>query len=350
MTVPRQATGPAAAPAADASVAAHSVARLTEMADYIVPFTLRAICDLGIADLLAEGPRPVGELAAATGTHAPALLKAMRALAGRGVFTETAPEVFGLTPLGQPLRSDHPRSLRDAYPLIPADVQAWALLDHSLRTGRAAFDLAHGQSYWEYMERHPEESARFDASQRAVTRREIRALVPAYEWGAFGTVADIGGGSGAFVAALLAAHPGMRGVLFDQPHVVAGAGAVLAEQGVADRCSVVGGSFYESVPSGADAYVLKRVLYDVGDDGAARVLRAVRAAMRPGSRLLIVEPLLEPGDEFSWGKLYDLLLLTMRGGGSRSLPRLEELMREADLEPVRVVRTKGLPITEARPV
>ena len=339
-------TSPASARGTDAQ----SVARLTEMADYIVPFTLRAVCELRIADALADGPRPVAELARTTGTHERSLLKAMRALAGRGVFTEIRPEVFALTELGQPLRSDHPRSLRDAYPLLPADVEAWARFPHSLRTGDAAFDHAHGQSYWEYLEQHPDESARFDASQRAVTRREVRTLLPAYEWGAFGTVADIGGGNGAFLAALLRDHPAMRGVLFDQPHVVAGAAAVLAEHGVTDRCHVAGGSFFAAVPSGADAYVLKRALYDVPDDDVPRILRVVRAAMRPDSRLLVIEPVMEPGDEFSWGKLYDLLLLTMRGGGSRPLPLLEEQFADAGLELVRIVRTRGLPIIEAKPI
>ncbi|MDL4820263.1 methyltransferase [Actinomadura opuntiae] len=343
MTLPSPA---AAAPSRDAQ----SVARLTEMADYIVPFTLRAVCDLGVADLLADGPRPVRELARETGTDPRALLKALRALAGRGVFSEPEPEAFALTDLGQPLRSDHPRSLRDAYPFIPADIQAWASLPHSLRTGKAAFDHAHGRDYWAYMAEHPDESARFDASQRAVTRREVRTLLPAYPWSRFGTVADVGGGNGAFLAALLDANPGMRGVLFDQPHVVAAAGPVLAAAGVADRCTVVGGSFFASVPSGADAYVLKRALYDIGDDDRAlEVLRAVRAAMSPDARLLVIEPLSEPGDAFSWGKLYDLLLLVMRGGGGRSRARLEELMATAGLRLTGVVRTRGLPIVEARP-
>ncbi|MEU8122591.1 methyltransferase [Spirillospora sp. NPDC049024] len=330
---------------------AQSVARLTEMADYIVPFTLRAVCDLGVADLLADGPRPVDELARGTGTDPRALLKALRALAGRGVFSEPEPEVFGLTELGQPLRSDHPRSLRDAYRFLAADVRAWASLPHSLRTGEPAFDHAHGTDYWTYMAEHPDEGARFDATQRGVTRREVRALLPAYPWSRFSTIADVGGGNGAFLAALLQANPGMRGILFDQPRVVAAAGPVLAAAGVADRCTVVGGSFFETVPSGADAYILKRALYDVGDDDrAVDVLRSVRAAMGPDSRLLVIEPLSEPGDAFSWGKLYDLLLLAMRGGGSRSPARLAELMEAAGLRLAEVVRTGGLPIIEGRPL
>lgn len=327
-----------------------SVVRLTEMADYIVPFTLRAVCDLGIADHLADGPLTVEELARRTGTHAQSLYRALRALAGKGVFTEVSPEVFDLTELAQPLRSDHPRSLREAYPLLAADIQAWAEYAHSLRTGQAAFDKAHGKSYWDHMVENPEDNERFNASQRAVSRREIRALVPAYDWGSFSTIVDVGGGNGTFLAALLAEHPTLHGTLFDQPHVVSSAGPVLEERGVSDRTTVVGGSFFEEVPAGADAYTIKRALYDLDDSAAAEMLRVVRTAMREDSRLLVIEPVVEPGNSFDWGKLYDLLLLVMRGGGGRSPSQIETLFRKADLELVRIIPTKSLPIIEAKPI
>ena len=327
-----------------------SAARLTEMADYIVPFTLRAACDLKIADHLAGGPRSVGELAELTGTHAPSLYRAMRVLACKGVFAETDPGVFAMTPLADPLRSDHPRSLREAYPLLAPDIQAWALLDHSLRTGQPAFDQAHGKSAWEFFAERPADSARFDASQQAVTRREVRTLIPAYDWASFGTIVDVGGGNGAFLAALLAAFPSVTGTVFDQPHVVAGAGPVLAEHGVTDRCQAAGGSYLESAPAGADAYVMKRIMYSMQEQEALRALRTVRAAMRDDSKMLIIEPVLVPGNAFEWGKLYDLLLLTMSGGGGRSHEQMEQLLRQAGLELVRVIPTKSLPITEARPL
>lgn len=325
--------------------------RLAEIADYVVPFTLRAICDLKIADHLAGGSRPVQELAELTGTHAPTLQRALRALACRGVFTEVAQGVFGLTPLAEPLRSDHPASLREAYPLIPAEVAAWGRFDHSLRTGEAAFDQAHGRGFWEHMAANPEDNAKFNTSQQAVTRRELRAMVPAYDWGWHGTIVDVGGGNGAFLAGILAEFPAVRGVLFDQPHVVSGAAAVLAANGVSDRCEVIGGSFLQSVPSGGDAYLLKRVLYGWDDDRSITVLRAVRAGMHQSSRLLVIEPVVEPGDTgFDPGKLYDLLLVAMVGGGARSREEWAKLFAEADLELVRVIHTPMLPIVEAAPV
>ncbi|OLT19130.1 methyltransferase [Actinomadura sp. CNU-125] len=343
MTVPSQV---ASGPANDVQ----ALRRLNEMADYIVPFTLRAVCDLRIADHLADGPRTIDELAELTGTHAPSLYRAMRVLATKDVFTETGPGVFGMTPLAEPLRGDHPQSLRDAYPLLAPDVRAWALLAHSLRTGEPAFDEANGKGAWEYFAEHPEESARFDASQRAVTRREIRALIPAYDWASLGSVVDVGGGNGAFAAAILAAHPGLAGTVFDQPHVVAGADPVLTEHGVAGRCAVVGGDYRRSVPEGAGGYVLKRVMYSMDDEQAVAVLRLVRAAMRPDGRVLVIEPVVVPGNDFDWGKLYDLLLLTMSGGGGRTREQIERVLGAADLELVRVISTKSLPIIEARPI
>lgn len=327
-----------------------SLARLTEMADYIVPFTLRAVADLGVADHLVDGPRPVAELASLTGTHTQSLLRALRALACKGVFTEVEPETFGLTPLAEPLRTDHPRSLRAAYPLLAPDIRAFSVFDHTLRTGQSAFEHAHGTDYWSYMAEHPEESARFDASQRSVTRREIRALLPAYDWTSYNTVVDLGGGNGAFLAALLAEYPTLQGKLLDQPHVVALASATLAERGVADRCEVIGGDFRTSAPEGGDLYMIKRAFYDHPDDSAEAILKAVRAVIPDNGRFLIVEPVAEPGDEFDWGKLYDVLLLTMRGTGSRTREQHEALFARTGFELVRVLKTRGLPIVEARPI
>lgn len=330
-------------------VAERANKELPELADYIVPFTLRAVCDLRIADHLAAGPMPIDELARVSGSHERSLYRAMRVLASKGVFSEVEPRVFALTELAEPLRSDHPRSLREAYPLLPADVRAWSMLGHTLRTGEPAFDAAHGgQGAWEWFAEHPEESARFDASQQAVTRREVPNLIPAYDWAAFDTVADIGGGNGAFVSAILAANPGMRGFVLDQPHVVSRAERIMAEQGVADRCRAIGGSYFDEIPAGAQVYTFKRVLYSLPDEAATQVLRNARAVLPADGRVLIIEPVVRPGNEFDWGKLYDLLLLTMSGGGGRTEEELTELLAKADLELIRIIPTRSLPIVEAR--
>jgi hypothetical protein len=326
-----------------------SFIRLTELADYFVPFTIRAVAELGIADQLIAGPRTVEELAGATGTHAPSLRRALRALACKGVFTEVEDGRFALTPVAELLRSDHPLSLRDAYHLMPSDVAAWAQLDHSLRTGEPAFDHVHGMSLWDWLAEHPADGERFDRGMQAMTRLELRGMGSAYDWGSLSLLADVGGGNGALLGGLLSQHAGLEGLLFDLPHVVAAASTVLARAGVADRCQVVAGSFFDIIPEGADAYLLKRILYGWDDDGAARVLRSVRAAMAPGSRMLVIEPVVDAGDPSGFGALLDVVMLAVDGGRARSTSELGALFAAAGLELTRVVKTMMFPIVEARP-
>ncbi|MET9266664.1 methyltransferase [Amycolatopsis sp. NPDC004079] len=326
-----------------------SVFKLSELADYIVPFAIRVVCDLRIADLLVAGPRPVVELAAESGTHAPSLQRALRALASKGIFAETDDGDFELTPLAEPLRGDHPLSLREAFPLLPGEIKAWSNFDHTIRTGRSAFEEVHGTSCWDYLERHPEEGARWLRSQQAATALESRSLLSAYPWARFGTVADLGGGNGAFLASLLGRFPEMRGVLFDLPHAARNAPAALAEAGVADRCEVVQGSFLEDAPGEIDLYLLKRVLYGLDDEQAGTALRNVRTAMKPDSRLLVLEPVIEAGNREDVGKLYDLLLITMTGAGARTEEQFASLTAAAGLRVVSFIPTPMLKIVEIAP-
>jgi O-methyltransferase domain len=326
-----------------------AVFRLAELADYVVPFAVRAVCDLGVADRLAAGPRTVAELAGDTGAHAPALLRALRALACKGIFSEVSPGCFALTPMAELLRSDHPLSLRGAYPLLPGDVHAWALVGHTLRTGKPAFDLAHGMGYWEYMTEHPDESNRFDGAQEAQTRLELQTVLRMYDWSGVGMLVDVGGGNGSFLAGLLTRHPGLRGVLLDLPRVVAGAGAVLERAGVADRCEVVAGDFFRDVPRGADAYLLKRILYGWHDERAAVILRLIRDAMTPASRLLVIEPVVKYGSVTDIGARYDLSMLVMTGTASRGMDQMTALLEQASLTISKVINTPVLPLIEARP-
>jgi hypothetical protein len=328
-----------------------SMRRLAELADYVVPFAIRAVCEAGVADQLVDGPLPVPDLAKRCNAEPVALQRILRALAGKGIFTETEPGVFGLTPLAQPLRSDHPVSMRDAYPFLVGDLQAWAHFDYTLHTGLSCFEHVHGMGYWEYMAAHPEESKRFDATQAAGTRMEVRTLMSAYDsWPQLKTVADIGGGNGAFLAGLLTRFKHLHGILFDQPHVASGGPEVLREAGVADRCEVRGGSVFDGVPPGADAYLMKRFLWSWTDDRAHALLTQVRSAMRDDSRLLIHEPVAYPGDSADVGNNYDLILLAMGGGCARSEEDLSALLESAGLRIRRVLPTAMFPLVEAFPV
>jgi O-methyltransferase domain len=327
-----------------------SVRQLADLADYVIPFAIRAVCTFGVADHLIDGPLPVTDLAERCNADPGALLRILRALAGKGIFTESEPGVFGLTPLAQPLRSDHPVSLRDAYPFLVGDLHAWARFDYTLQTGRSSFEHVHGMGYWEYMANHPEDSKRFDGSQAAGTRLEVRTLLSAYDsWTKLATVVDVGGGNGQFLAGLLARFPHMHGTLFDQPHVVAHAHDLLREVGLTDRCTVVGGSVFDEVPPGADAYLAKRFLWSWTDDRAHELLTQLRAAMREDSRLLIHEPVAYPGDGDEVGKTYDLILLAMGGGCARSEEQLSALFNSVGLRINRVIPTPMFPLIEAVP-
>ncbi|MGO9957716.1 MAG: methyltransferase [Solirubrobacteraceae bacterium] len=325
-----------------------SFVALTELADYFVPFTIRAISELGVADLLAAGPLPVAELAQRTGTHAPSLRRALRALACKAIFTEEPAGTFGLTPMAELLRADHPLSLKDAYKLMPADTAAWAQLDYTLRTGAPAFDHVHGAHLWDWLADHPDDAVRFDRGMEAMTRPEALAVSTSYEWGSLRTIVDVGGGNGAFLAALLGRHRDLSGILFDLPHVVAGAEEVLARSGVDDRCRVVAGSFFDEVPAGGDAFVLKRIVYGWDDERALELLRSVRRAMTPNSRILLLEPVVgAAGDEF--GAILDIVMLVVDGGRARSEDELRGLLGQAGIELTRVLPTMMFPIVEGRP-
>jgi SAM-dependent methyltransferase len=224
------------------------------------------------------------------------------------------------------------------------------MFGHTIRTGEPAFDLVHGQDYWDYMAAHPEESARFDRSQQAMTGLELRMVLRAYDWSGLGTVVDVGGGNGAFLAGLLAHNVRMRGVVVDLPHVVTGAPAVLRAAGVADRCEIVGRSFFEPLPEGADAYVVKRVLWGYHDDQASSILRNVRAALPPDGRLIVVEPVIEPGDALDLGKILDLQMLVLGGGFARTRSQMRELLAGAGLAVERICPALVTSVVDARAV
>jgi hypothetical protein len=296
--------------------------------------------ELGIADLLSDGPRDAGHLAAETGTHAPTLYRLLRALASIGIFAEDTDRRFALTAAGRYLCRDHPFSADPAARMYGADYEwrAWAELGHSVRTGENAAVHALGCDVWEYRRRHPEDGEVFDAAMRTYSRADSPAVLAAHDFGRYATVADIGGGTGAVLASVLAAHPAARGVLFDRPHVLAGAGTVLRDAGVADRVRLVPGDFFAEVPAGADAYVLARILHDWPDEDAVRILDRVRAAMAPDARVLLLESVVGPPNEDEWVKFLDLMMLVSAGGRERTEDEWRALLAAAGLELVGATR------------
>jgi hypothetical protein len=293
---------------------------------------IHVAAQLGLADRIAAGTRTSDELAAQVDAQPDALYRLLRALAAVGLLDEDGDRSFSLTPVGERLRSDVPGSLHGWAQFVgrPSFWQAWGALLHSVRTGENAFRHVHGEDVWSYRAQRPEESVAFDAAMRARTGATNRALLEGFDFSRFGTIVDVGGGNGTLLAAVLGANPGVTGVLFDQPHVVAGAEAVLGEAGVADRCRVVAGDFFESVPGGGDAYLLKWIVHDWEDAEATAILRVVRAAMADSARLLVVERDLGEPNESPWAKLSDLNMLVGPGGRERTREEYAAVFAAAD--------------------
>jgi hypothetical protein len=320
---------------------------------YQVSQAIQVVATLGIADLLRHGPRTSDDLAAATDAHPRTLYRVLRAVAAVGVLHEGEGASFSLTAMGEGLSSDavEPVGQWAAFIGRPYYWQAWGDLLHSVRTGENAFRHVHGAAIWDYRAQHPDEGAIFDRAMTGLSRGVTGAVVEAYDFSRFASVVDVAGGQGALLAAILAAHLDMRGVLFDQPHVVARAAEVLRAAGVGDRCEVVGGSFFEAVPEGADAYLLKAIVHDWDDATSIKILEACRRAMRPEAKLLVLERVVAPPNEGAATKLSDLNMLVAPGGEERTADEFAALLTAAGFRLTAIVPTgTRLSVIEAVPV
>jgi hypothetical protein len=307
---------------------------------------------LGIADVLARGPLPPDEIAKRVGAQPHALRRLLRALASRGVFAETANGRFKLTPLAETLRAGRPGSLRDFALMVVEDYgwNAWAALEWGVTTGGLPFDRVHGQPVFGYLHDHPEQERTFMASMASLSATENPAVAAAYPFRAIGRLVDVGGAHGHLLATILARHKTVRGVLYDQPQVVAGAAAsgFVTAPAVRDRCEIVGGDFFASVPSGADGYIMKYIIHDWDDEKALRILGNCRDAMAPEGRVLVVDHVIPKGNGADWGKLLDINMLVIPGGMERTREGFADLFARAGLRLKRVVPTKcPLSILEA---
>jgi hypothetical protein len=314
--------------------------------------TIYAGVDLGIPDLLADGERTADDLAEASGANPSALYRLLRALASLGILHEADGRRFSLTELGQPLRANVPGSLHGWVTLQGRDYvwRSWGNLANAVREGENSFRMLHDTDIWTWRAEHPEESSIFDDAMRAMTSSANTAILAAYDFGRFGTIVDVAGGTGTLIAALLAAHPTLRGVLFDQEHVVSAAEPILSAAGVLDRCDVVAGSFFESVPESRDAYVLKWIIHDWEDEESVAILRVCRAAMGPDAVVLLIERDLGSPNESAAAKVADLNMLVMPGGRERTVDEYAALFDEAGLRLAGVHPTAtGQLVIEAAP-
>jgi O-methyltransferase domain/Dimerisation domain len=295
---------------------------------------LAMAAELEIADHLADGPLAVEILAERTETHAPSLFRLMRALESVGLFKRVSPRVFANTPASECLQKNVPGSLRAFVRTILSkgfgQYDAWGDVLTSVRTGQAAFEQLYGCGPWEFFHRNPEIWGVFNQAMRAASALITPIVAASYNWRRFPVIADIGGGIGSQLVAILDAHPSSRGILFDQP-------GVLAEAIPHARVERVAGDFFEGVPPGADAYTMRWIMHDWQDPQAIAILRNIRKAAAQESSVVLIEEIIPDTPELTWGKWIDLHMMTVTGGRERTISEYVELFAKSGFELEKVV-------------
>jgi hypothetical protein len=299
---------------------------------------LAVAAELELAEVLAEGPLHVDVLASRTKTHSPTLFRLLRALETLGVFSQVSPFVFANTPASDCLRRDVPNSqwawVRAQLSVGGGVYKGWSGLDVSIQTGDTAFDQVLGCSFWEFYRHNPEAGTIFNEAMRLIGKHNSPEVAKSYDWSRFPLIADIGGGIGGLLVDILDAYPSCHGILFDEPKVV--------QQAIThERLKPIGGDFFQSVPGGADAYILRWIIHDWPDAEAVALLSTVREAMKPDACLILLEELIPETPELVPGKWIDLLMLAITGGRERTEKEYRELLSAAGFRLEEVVPTAG---------
>ena len=298
---------------------------------------------LSLADHMAKGQTRVDDLATSTNTHSPSLGRFLRTLGHLGLVTEDGAGRFTLTPLGEALKTGAPGSARAAILTLasPWITTGWTRLLESVQTGKPGLDQTLGMPIFDWLAQHPEEASLFSETMVSFHGAEPAAVAAAYDFSAMKTVIDIGGATGNLLAAILGRYAGLRGILYDLPHVVRDAPALLQARGVADRATITSGSFFDGVPSGGDAYLLSHIIHDWPEAQCLTILGHCRSAMAPSSRVLIIEMVLPSGNAPHPGKMLDMMMLVGPGGQERTEPEYRTLLSKAGLRLTKVVPTNS---------
>jgi len=305
---------------------------------------LGTVVEIGVPDRLAKGARRCADLARESGVSEDGLYRVLRALASVGVFAESVDRRFKLTPMGQLLRSDHPESVAGYARFTAHDStwRPWGQLAYSVKTEMPAFDQVFGVPVFEYFAKNPSAAAVFDAGMTSISTTEARATSNAYDFKGIGTLMDVAGGHGLLLATILRRHKSIRGVLFDLPHVAAGAAETFKRAGIADRVRIDNGDFFKALPSGADAIIMKHIIHDWDDDSATRILQSCHRALAPRGKVLIVDAVVPVGNAPHFGKLLDLEMLVLSPRGrERTKREFARLLDGAGFRLARVIATGG---------
>jgi hypothetical protein len=307
---------------------------------YLAPM-IHAAAALDLPDLIGDGAKTAEELARAGGVHAPLLYRLLRTLAGEGLFSEDESRRFALTPLGAALRAGAPGGARDTILFTAGDHhwRAWGELLAILKDGQPGIEKVYGQTFFEYLAERPEEARQFNTAMIGIHGEEAPLIADGYDFSAFGTIVDVGGGTGNLLATILERCPKVRGLLYDQKPVVAEARALIAARGLTDRMRVEAGSFFERVPEGGDAYILSHIVHDWPEERCLALLAACRKVMTAKAKLLIIETVIPPGNDPHVGKLQDVTMMVFTGGQERTEREHAALLEKAGFRLARVVPT-----------
>jgi len=300
---------------------------------YMISQALYVVAKLGIADLLADGPKSADEIAAVVDCHPPSVYRVLRSVAAVGVFAEGEDGRFELTPMGDLLKSDTEGSLQ-GWTVIrgePFVWRPWGEILHSVKTGRSAFGHVFEKPAFDYLGENQDDARLFDNAMRSISHGKFEALAEAYDFSGVKTLVDVGGGNGGMMTAILKANTHLKGTIAELPHVVDHATERMEEAGLTERCECVPVDMFESVPA-SDAYIMGNVIHDWDDERSITILSNCRKAMRDDGRVLLVEMVLTPGNEFHLGKLVDIEMLVMTDGGlERTEAGYQKLFESAGL-------------------
>lgn len=309
-----------------------------------VAAAVHVIARLGIADSIGDECKAAETVAEEVGAHGPSVFRLLRAVAGLGLAEEVTPRAFKLTDAGRLLRKDVPGSMRGMalFQGAPPHWSGWGTFVHSIKTGESAFEHVHGKTFFEYLQEDERFAEAFNDAMSGNSAGTVRAVLGAYDFSGVESLVDVGGGHGALMIALLEEYPELRGGVIDMPNVVGGTRRALDAKNLAGRCPVVGGNFFEEIPS-AHSYIAKHIIHDWGDDDCVRILTAMRNGMQGRGKVLIVDAVIPPGNDPHGGKLLDLEMLTStHGGRERTEEEFAALFRAAGFRLERVIPTQGM--------
>lgn len=310
------------------------------------PLIQQCICvaaKLGIADLLAEKPQTAEDLASRIGAHAPSLYRLLRALASLGLFAENPDHAFEITPIAALLRCDTPNSMRD-FAIFMGEDWLWRVFNemlHSVKTGSTACKKVHGLEVWEFLARNPEPAEVFNRAMTSFSLMAVPPILESYDFSEVSTLVDIGGGQGILLAGILKENPRLKGVLFDLPSVIEKGGELLEKEGLADRVELVSGDFFQSVPEGADIYMMKLIIHDWDDECSVAILQNIGSAITEHGKVLIIERVIPEGNEPSLSKIQDIEMMIGPAGKERTEDEYRTLLERSGFRMTRVIPTQS---------